>query len=142
MRESRDTTKFATMWSVLEELKLDDERQKLSNPSLRKNADRSDDALNATANGKCHYCHKPVHFRIECRRRQTDEAKGVQRRSVQDKLHGNSSERGRSYGNGRGGDETDECNAAMLTYKREAIIDNGTTAHITGDIDLLHSVVA
>ncbi|RQM19762.1 hypothetical protein B5M09_011243 [Aphanomyces astaci] len=37
-----------------EELKLDDERQKLSNSSLRKNADRSDDALNATANGKCH----------------------------------------------------------------------------------------
>ncbi|RHY77239.1 hypothetical protein DYB38_014345, partial [Aphanomyces astaci] len=31
-RESRDTTKFATMRSVLEELKLDDERQQLSNP--------------------------------------------------------------------------------------------------------------
>ncbi|KAF0775104.1 hypothetical protein AaE_001196, partial [Aphanomyces astaci] len=39
-------------------------------------------------------------------------------------------------------DETDECNAAMSTYKREAIIDSGATAHMTGDIDLLHSVVA
>ncbi|KAF0748256.1 hypothetical protein AaE_007410 [Aphanomyces astaci] len=39
-------------------------------------------------------------------------------------------------------DETDECNAAMSTYKREAIIDSGAAAHMTGDIDLLHSVVA
>ncbi|RLO05354.1 hypothetical protein DYB28_001161, partial [Aphanomyces astaci] len=101
-RESRDATKFATMWSVLEELKLDDERQQLSNPSLRKNADRSDDALNATVNGECHYCHKPGHFRRKYRRRQTDEAKGVERRSVQDKPHGNSGGRG-GYDGGRGG---------------------------------------
>ncbi|RQM28286.1 hypothetical protein B5M09_009705, partial [Aphanomyces astaci] len=98
-RESRDTTMFATMRSVLEELKLDDERQQLSNPSLRKNADRSDDALNATVNGECHYCHKPVHFRSECRRRQNDEAKGVQRRNVRDKPQGN----GRNSENSRGG---------------------------------------
>ncbi|RLO11910.1 hypothetical protein DYB28_010068, partial [Aphanomyces astaci] len=205
-------------------LKLDDERQQLSNPSLRKNADRSDDALNATVNGEYHYCHKPGHLRSECRRRQSDEAKGVQRRNVRDKPQGNGGGRssydggrnggrfsgrgrGRNNGNGRGGgrpnwrgaghgnfaedeiedlfimeedihlssrpddedtwwltdedlavdfetdtvsmelsqyatDETDECNAAMSTYKREAIIDSGATAHMTGDIDLLHSVVA
>ncbi|RHX96778.1 hypothetical protein DYB36_011347 [Aphanomyces astaci] len=223
-RESRDTTKFATMRSVLEELKLDDERQQLSNPSLRKNADKSDDALNATVNGECHYCHKAGHFRSECRRRQNDEAKGVQRRNVRDKPQGNGGGRGsydggrnggrfsgrgrgRNGGNGRGGgrpnwrgadygnyaeedemedifmieedlpvtscpddedtwwqtdvdpaiepetddvstelcqyatDETDECNAAAM-YVREAIIDSGATAHMTGDIDLLHSVVA
>ncbi|RLO00696.1 hypothetical protein DYB28_011648, partial [Aphanomyces astaci] len=210
--------------SVLEELKLDDERQQLSNPSLRKNADRSDDALNATVNGECHYCHKAGHFRSECRRRQNDEAKGVQRRNVRDKPQGNGGGRGsydggrnggrfsgrgrgRNGGNGRGGgrpnwrgadygnyaeedemedifmieedlpvtscpddedtwwqtdvdpaiepetddvstelcqyatDETDECNAAAM-YVREAIIDSGATAHMTGDIDLLHSVVA
>ncbi|RHZ21747.1 hypothetical protein DYB31_011578, partial [Aphanomyces astaci] len=224
-RESRDTTKFATMRSVLEELKLVDERQQLSNPSLRKNADRSDDALNETVNGECHYCHKPGHFRSECRRRQSDEAKGVQGRKVRDKPQGNGGGRssydgdrnggrfsgrgrGRNNGNGRGGgrpnwrgadhgnyadedeiedlfmmeediplsscpddedtwwptdedpavdfetdtvsmelsqyatDETDEYNAAMSTYKREAIIDSGATAHMTGDINLLHSVVA
>ncbi|RHY17077.1 hypothetical protein DYB25_010748, partial [Aphanomyces astaci] len=223
-RESRDTTKFATMRSVLEELKLDDERQQLSNSSLRKNADKSDDALNATVNGECHYCHKAGHFRSECRRRQNDEAKGVQRRNVRDKPQGNGGGRGsydggrnggrfsgrgrgRNGGNGRGGgrpnwrgadygnyaeedemedifmieedlpvtscpddedtwwqtdvdpaiepetddvstelcqyatDETDECNAAAM-YVREAIIDSGATAHMTGDIDLLHSVVA
>ncbi|RLO05510.1 hypothetical protein DYB28_005123, partial [Aphanomyces astaci] len=189
-RESRDTIKFATMRSVLEKLKLDDERQQLSNPSLCKNADRSDDALNATVNGECHYCHKPGHFR-------SDSYDG-----------GHFSGRGRNNGNGRGGgrpnwrgadhgnyaeedeiedlvmmeediplssrpddedtwwltdedpavdfetdivsmelsqyatDETDECNAAMSTYKREAIIDSGAAAHMTGDIDLLHSVVA
>ncbi|RHY97327.1 hypothetical protein DYB35_011260 [Aphanomyces astaci] len=102
-RESRDTTKFATMRSVLEELKLVDERQQLSNPSLRKNADRSDDALNETVNGECHYCHKPGHFRSECRRRQSDEAKGVQRRNVRDK-HGTGNGGGRSsYDGGRNG---------------------------------------
>ncbi|RHZ01101.1 hypothetical protein DYB31_015686, partial [Aphanomyces astaci] len=188
--------------------------------SLRKNADRSDDALNATVNGECHYCHKAGHFRSECRRRQNDEAKGIQRRNVRDKPQGNGGGRGsydggrfsgrgrgRNSGNGRGGgrpnwrgaehgnyaeedemedifmieedlpvtscpddedtwwqiavdpaiepetddvstelcqyatDETDECNAAA-TYVREAIIDSGATAHMTGDIDLLHSVVA
>ncbi|RHZ01742.1 hypothetical protein DYB35_012739, partial [Aphanomyces astaci] len=98
----RDTTKFATMRSVLEELKLDDERQQLSNPSLRKNADRSDDALNATVNGECHYCHKAGHFRSECRRRQNDEAKGVQRRNVREKPQGNGGGRG-SYDGGRNG---------------------------------------
>ncbi|RHZ15115.1 hypothetical protein DYB31_012317, partial [Aphanomyces astaci] len=118
--ESRDTTKFATMRSVLEELKLDGERQQLSNPSLGKNADRSDDALNETVNGECHYRHRPGNFRSECRRRQSDEAKGLSQYAT---------------------DETDECNAAMSTYKREAIIDSGATAHMTGDIDLLHSVV-
>ncbi|RHZ17825.1 hypothetical protein DYB26_002905 [Aphanomyces astaci] len=195
--ESRDTTKFATMRSVLEELKLDDERQQLSNPSLRKNADRSDDALNATVNGVCHYCNKPGHFRSECRRRQSDEANGVQRRNVRDKPQGNGGGRssydggrfsgrgrGRNNGNGRGGgrpnwrgadhgnyaeedeiedlfmmeediplssrpdDEytwwlTDEDPAVDFeTDTREAIVDSGATAHMTGDIDLLHSVVA
>ncbi|RHY71885.1 hypothetical protein DYB38_014009, partial [Aphanomyces astaci] len=220
--ESRDTTKFATVRSVLEELKFDDERQQLSNPSLRNNADRSDDALNPTVNGECHYCHKPGYFRIECRRRQNDEAKGVQRRNVPQGNGGGRSSYdggrnggrfsgrgcGRNSGNGRGGgrpnwrgadhgnyaeedemedifkieedlpvtscpddedtwwqidvdpaieletddvstelcqyatDKTDECNAATATYVREAIIDSGATAHMTGDIDLLHSVVA
>ncbi|RLO13696.1 hypothetical protein DYB28_007527, partial [Aphanomyces astaci] len=39
-------------------------------------------------------------------------------------------------------DETDECNAATAAYVREAIIDSGATEHMTGDIDLLFSVVA
>ncbi|KAG9405694.1 hypothetical protein AC1031_003606 [Aphanomyces cochlioides] len=67
-RESRTSSKYDNMASIIAELKLDDERQHLSNPSLRKQAGRSDDALNATANVQCHYCNKPGHIRPECRR--------------------------------------------------------------------------
>ncbi|CAK4631113.1 unnamed protein product [Aphanomyces euteiches] len=40
-RESRTSSKYDNMASILAELKLDDERQHLSNPSLRKQAGRS-----------------------------------------------------------------------------------------------------
>ena len=36
--------------------------------------------------------------------------------------------------------EEDECHAAMSLHKREAIVDSGATAHMTGDVDLLHSI--
>ncbi|CAK4407019.1 unnamed protein product, partial [Aphanomyces euteiches] len=219
-RESRTSSKYDNMASILAELKLDAERQHLSNPSLRKQAGRSDDALNATTNVQCQYCNKPGHIRPECRRRKTDEANGIHQRLIQEKPQasghgwkGNQDQSRSSFfsgGRGRGqsqqstsvqdhsnqaensddddevlfmveedvfgatqldrnntrqaasvetsnaildeacidelcqyvtsNDVTDECNTASMIHNHEAIIDSGATAHMTGDINLLHGI--
>ncbi|KAH9110593.1 hypothetical protein AeMF1_014657, partial [Aphanomyces euteiches] len=212
-RESRTSNMYNNMPAVLAELKLDDERQQLSDPKLRKHIGKTDEALNTTSNLQCHYCNKPGHIRPDCRRHQADEARGIHRRSVQEKPQssGNNGKdnrytNGRTGGRGRGrsqrdwrghdqgnnaddldngnddlfmvetgtpasdhpdddtwwqtkeepieidvvadelsqyvtcNNEIDECNAISSPVKREAIIDSGATAHMTGDIELLHAV--
>ncbi|RQM10752.1 hypothetical protein B5M09_012844 [Aphanomyces astaci] len=79
--EARTNTRYSSLPTILAELKLDDERQQMHGPNLRRNASRSDDALNTTS-GECYYCGKAGHYPPECHRRQADEAKGIRRRSV------------------------------------------------------------
>ncbi|CAK4073408.1 unnamed protein product [Aphanomyces euteiches] len=98
-RESRNSSKFDNMHTIHAELKLDDERQQMHNPSLRKLTGRTDDELNATSNNTCHYCNKMGHFRHECRRRLSDEARGIHLRTVKANPHANGhGGRGNRYG--------------------------------------------
>ncbi|RHY03557.1 hypothetical protein DYB25_011039, partial [Aphanomyces astaci] len=49
-RERRNSNAYQTLPSILAELKLDDERQKMHDPSLARKASRTDDALMTTGN--------------------------------------------------------------------------------------------
>ncbi|CAK4177258.1 unnamed protein product [Aphanomyces euteiches] len=182
-RESPNSSKYANMHTILAELKLDDERQQMHNPSLRKLTGRTGDALNATSNNTCHYCNKIVHFRYECRRRLLDEAReqtgdlvdedeaettsvpagaGKIKATklttmkldnedlfmVEDYFHSTNCQGYDSLRQSNSSlhevpdmdDETNESNESTVPYKTEAIIDSGATAHMTGNVSLLHSI--
>ena len=96
-------TKYTSMPPIIAELKLDDERQQLHNPSLAKKS--TDDAFNVGVN-ECRYCGKQGHYSADCYKKQSDRDKGIFRSNVSNTpKQTNGRGRGNSYrGNGRGRD--------------------------------------
>ncbi|RHY97448.1 hypothetical protein DYB37_009698 [Aphanomyces astaci] len=134
--EARTNTRYSSLPAILAELKLDDERHQKYDPNLRRHASRSDDALNTTS-GECHYCGKAGHYRPECHRRQTDEAKGIRRRSVNDRPDGPGNRQpngGRGGRNGRRGGRGRGQNRPRQSEWRGS--DQGHYAHDNNNDDL------
>ncbi|CAK4070975.1 unnamed protein product [Aphanomyces euteiches] len=61
----RTGTAYDSMVSMLAELKLDDERQRLHDPNLAKRASQMDEALTVSPNDY-RYCGKTGHYQAEC----------------------------------------------------------------------------